>query len=234
MVLAGQRARRRSRFRHGTLPQGLPAADGGEPRQSGADRRDAGARAGRRGEPSPRASGCISPPPTPGTSGSLDEFVPDLAADPRRRSDRPAGIPHLRHDLVPPRPDAVDPGTGRPCHAALVGRSARLRLCPDHLGVRARGGRRHQGRGTRGRCGAGTRPDQLLRAPRQGARAWTPTAARARAASGSAAQVAQLVAGQQPDPSPVVASHADAARPRRARRRAGELRRRTSATSTTR
>ena len=76
----------------------------------------------------------------------------------------------------------------------------------------------------RGRCGAGTRPDQLLRASRQGARAGhrLPRARGQRVARRSGGP---LVAGQQPDPSPVVASHADAARPRRARCGAGELRR---------
>ena len=80
-----------------------------------------------------------------------------------------------------------------------------------------------KGAGTRGRCGVGTRPDQLLRASRQGAHHGhrLPRARGQRLARQSGGP---LVAGQQPDPSPVVASRPDAARPRRSGRRDGELR----------
>ena len=58
--------------------------------------------------------------------GSLDHSFAIWRQILDARPDRSAGVPHLRHDLVPPRPDAADPRAGRPRRAALVRRSARL------------------------------------------------------------------------------------------------------------
>ena len=52
----------------------------------------------------------------------------DLAPDPRRTPDRSAGGAHLRHDLVPPRPDRENPRAGRPARTALVARIAGYQL----------------------------------------------------------------------------------------------------------
>ena len=89
----------------------------------------------------------------------------------RRSSSRPTASRHAGHPTCPATTAAM------------------------HLGLRARGDRRLRRRRTRGGCRAGTRPNQLLRASRQGARAWRWTAARARAATGSAAQIPNWSAG---------------------------------------
>lgn len=60
---------------------------------------------------------------------------------------------------------------GRPHRATLVIRSARLRHAAMRLGLRARGDRRLRRGRTRSGCRTGTGPHELLRAPRQDARA---------------------------------------------------------------
>ena len=116
------------------------------------------------------------------------QILRDLAADPRRPPDRSAGVAHLRHDLVPPRPDRDDPAN-RP----TASRRAGPPICPATNASRPSGPSRMRrpatpGRRTRGRCRAGTGPHELLRPPRQGAHHGDGVPRRARAATGSAAR----------------------------------------------
>ncbi len=56
--------------------------------------------------------------------GALDRVVPHLAADSRRDADRPARRAHLRHHLVPPRPDR-----SRSWNRPTASRRAGRRIC---------------------------------------------------------------------------------------------------------
>ena len=188
MVLVDQALEADPGLRHGTLPQGLSAPDGGEPREPPADR--CHTRRARRPVPrtSRSANGCTSPPPPPGTRRTR-QVLPDLATDPRRRSHRPAGVPHLRHDLVPPRPDGVDPAN-RPTASRRAGRPiCRATTAPRPSGrSRTRRSATPRARNARSmRRWNATRPTTSRITSRR--TSWTPTAARARAATGSRVQV---------------------------------------------
>ena len=129
------RDRRRPWVRHGPLPEGLPAADRGEPRQSGADRCDAG-RAHAGADEHHRARTAASCRGRCLASRVARRILQDLAADSRRAPTdllafRICDTIWFRHGQTQPileQADRVTPRWSR--------RSARLRLRPDHLGLR--------------------------------------------------------------------------------------------------
>ncbi len=84
------------------------------------------------------------------------QILRHLAADPRYHANGSARVAHLRHHVVPPRPDTEDPRTGRPHRATLVTGPARVRHAAMRLGLRTRRDRRLCRRRTCGRCRAGT------------------------------------------------------------------------------
>ncbi len=126
----------RSRLSHGPLPARLPAAGSRQPVAARPDRgRPRGGR-NRGGDrhaaraPAPRRADGL------GARGARSGLR-GLARDPRPRSDRSAGVTHFRHHVFPQRPDARDPGAGRPGRPRLAQGPARLRLLPVRLGLRA-------------------------------------------------------------------------------------------------
>ena len=149
------------------------------------DRRDAGGGRSRPRRRTANASGCMSPRSPPGREARSTAPSRSGARSSTHIADRSAGRAHLRHDLVPPRPDRENPRTGRPARAALVARTARLRSVPHDLGLRARGGGRHAGRRARRRSRDRTGPHELFRARTSRRMCWRWNAGRARAASGS-------------------------------------------------
>ena len=177
-----------------------------------------------RGEPSPRASGCTWPPPTPGTAGSLDESFQIWgqildAAPTDLLAFRISDTIWFRHGQTQPILEQADRVAPR-WSADLPGYD-----CAQTIWAFA-----HEEVGDT--SGAERAIDAALERDPTNYFAHHVKAhvmdTDCRAREGSdwlGSQVPQLVAGQQPDPSPVVASRPAAARPRRARRRAGELRR---------
>ena len=162
------------------------------------------------GAATPRsAKSSMSPRSPPGRHGELDKSFAIWRQILDDDAHRPAGVAHLRYDLVPPWPDPDDPAS-RPTASRHAGRPiCRATTAADRLGLRARGDRRLR----RG----GTRVDAALERDRTNYFAHHVKAhvldmdCRAARRQRLARQPGpELVAGQQPDPSPLVASRADA------------------------